>query len=102
TNREFIIARFLPFRAGHLLYTYLMYIRPFIDMLTREHQPHINECSPYFFRSRPDLNSPYWSTERLTNVVRRFTREVWGQDVTLRLLRQLCIGIADKHVREVS
>ncbi|KAH7190073.1 hypothetical protein DER44DRAFT_851671 [Fusarium oxysporum] len=102
TNREFIVARLLPFRAGHLLYMYLVYIRPFVDMLTREHQPHINECSPYLFRSRPDLDSSCWSTERLTSVVRRFTREVWGQGVTLRLLRQLCIGITDKHVREVS
>jgi hypothetical protein len=68
TNREFIIARFFPFRVGHLIYTYLVYIRPFVDMLAREHEPHVRECCPYFFRSKPDLNSQCWSTERLTKI----------------------------------
>ncbi|KNB16555.1 hypothetical protein FOXG_21706 [Fusarium oxysporum f. sp. lycopersici 4287] len=102
TNREFIVARFFPFQVGQLLYTYLVYIRPFVDMLAREHEPYTNECSPYFFRTRPNLDSQRWSTERLTRIVKRFTHEVWDQGVNLRLLRQLCIGITDRHVREVS
>uniref|UniRef100_A0A0D2XRY5 Uncharacterized protein n=2 Tax=Fusarium oxysporum (strain Fo5176) TaxID=660025 RepID=A0A0D2XRY5_FUSOF len=102
TNREFIVARFFPFQVGQLLYTYLVYIRPFVDMLAREHEPYTNECSPYFFRTRPNSDSQCWSTERLTRIVKRFTHEVWDQGVNLRLLRQLCIGITDRHVREVS
>ncbi|KAH6881152.1 hypothetical protein B0T10DRAFT_518867, partial [Thelonectria olida] len=102
TNREFIVARFFPAQIGRLTYIYLVYIRPLVDMLAREQHLHINDCSSYLFRKRPESDSPHWSTERLTNIVRRFTQDVWGQGITLRLLRQLCIGIADKHVREVS
>lgn len=36
TNREFIVARFLPVQTGHLLFKYLVYIRPFAEMLYRE------------------------------------------------------------------
>jgi hypothetical protein len=102
TNREFIVARFFPSQVGHLMYIHLVYIRPFVDLLAREQQPHVDACSPFLFRSRRESDSPHWSTERLTNIIRRFTREVWDQGITLRLLRQICIGIADKHVREVS
>ncbi|KAH7471991.1 hypothetical protein FOMA001_g13814 [Fusarium oxysporum f. sp. matthiolae] len=82
TNREFVVARFFPSQVGRLMYIYLVYIRPFVDMLAREQLPNIDGCSPFFFRSRPESDSPHWSTERLTKII--------------------CIGIADKHVREVS
>ena len=49
TNREFIVARFLPIQVGHIIYKYLVYIRPFVDMLAREQNPSLIECSPYFF-----------------------------------------------------
>ncbi|KAM5527056.1 hypothetical protein FOXYSP1_20568 [Fusarium oxysporum f. sp. phaseoli] len=102
TNREFVVARFFPSQVGHLMYTYLVYIRPFVDMLAREQLPNIDGCSSFFFRSQLESDSPHWCTERLTKIVRGFTRQVWDQGITLRLLRQICIGIADKHVREVS
>ncbi|KAK2684347.1 hypothetical protein QWA68_017017 [Fusarium oxysporum] len=102
TKREFVVARFFPSQVGHLMYTYLVYIRPFVDMLAREQLPNIDGCSSFFFRSQLESDSPHWCTERLTKIVRGFTRQVWDQGITLRLLRQICIGIADKHVREVS
>ncbi|EEA26623.1 hypothetical protein PMAA_015470 [Talaromyces marneffei ATCC 18224] len=36
TNREFFVVRFLPAQGGRLLYQYLVYIRPFIQMLKDE------------------------------------------------------------------
>jgi hypothetical protein len=33
TNREFNVACFLPVQVGHVLYKYLVYIRPLIEML---------------------------------------------------------------------
>jgi hypothetical protein len=35
-GREFIVARFLPTYAGHILFLYLVYIRPFAELLCRE------------------------------------------------------------------
>ncbi|MBE3049180.1 hypothetical protein IMZ48_43120 [Candidatus Bathyarchaeota archaeon] len=60
------------------------------------------ECSPYFFRSGVEPDSTPWATGRLTRSIKRFTGKVWGHPVTLQLMRQLCVGIAEKHVREVS
>lgn len=102
TNREFIVARFLPVQVGCFLFQYLVYIRPFVDLLVPEHYPYIKECSSYLFRSQPEISSPPWATERLTNSMQRFTGNAWGQRITVRLMRQVCIGIAEKHVREVS
>lgn len=39
TNREFYVARFLPVQPGHLLFKYLVYIRPVVDMLMPEQTP---------------------------------------------------------------
>ncbi|KAH7113381.1 hypothetical protein EDB81DRAFT_921859 [Dactylonectria macrodidyma] len=36
TNREFIVARFLPAEVAHLVYKYCVYIRPFMNLLDRE------------------------------------------------------------------
>ncbi|KAJ9634892.1 hypothetical protein H2199_008756 [Coniosporium tulheliwenetii] len=36
TNKEFNVARFLPARAGKILFYYLVYLRPFTEMLSRE------------------------------------------------------------------
>jgi len=35
TNREFYVVRYLPWVAGRLLFYYLVYIRPFTEMLKR-------------------------------------------------------------------
>lgn len=102
TNREFIVARFLPFEVSQILFNYLVYIRPLMDMLAREHFPRVDECSAYLFRSRTETSSQPWTTERLTGCIQRFSGHAWSQRVTLRLMRQLCIGVAEKHVREVS
>jgi hypothetical protein len=57
TNREFFVARFLPVQLGHLFYKYLVYIRPFIDMLARELGPLASDCSSYLFRSSREEGS---------------------------------------------
>lgn len=99
TNREFLVARFLPVQIGHLVFKYLVYIRPFVDLLIREQTFCSGECSPYLFRFRPDPGSPPWATSRLTSVMKRWTEKAWDQAVSLQILRQLCIGVAEKHDR---
>jgi hypothetical protein len=103
TNREFYVVRFLPNHVGHLLFKYLVYIRPFIDMLAREQTRSIEACSTYLFRAQTADHSEPWTTEHLSNVIRRYTRQAqaWGAGITLQTLRQLAVGISEKHVREV-
>ncbi|KAH8749809.1 hypothetical protein BGZ57DRAFT_1019545 [Hyaloscypha finlandica] len=83
TNREFNVVRFLPVQVGHILYKYLVYIRPFINMLHDE----------YFHASDFAAPSP---RQRLL-----FQSKHMGQPVSSRLFRQITIGIAEKHVLEV-
>ena len=59
--------------------------------------------STYLFRAQPADHSELWTTKQLSNVIRRYTRQAqaWGLGITLQMLRQLSVGISEKHVREV-
>jgi hypothetical protein len=105
TNREFNVIRFLPVRLGHSLYKYLVYIRPFVEMLQREQSSFPDSAvAPsqrrLLFRSGHALDKA-WDPSRLTAILKKATAEVWGQAVNAQLLRQLAIGITEKHVQEV-
>ncbi|OBT60212.1 hypothetical protein VE03_10258 [Pseudogymnoascus sp. 23342-1-I1] len=79
-NSEFYVVRFLPARLGHIMYKYLVYIRPFLSMLQRQRDSYFKEVVP---------------TRLLA------TTEVWGLPANSQLYRQLTIGITEKHVQEV-
>lgn len=104
TNREFIVVRFLPAEVAHLLYKYLAHIRRFVDLLERERgfsgQSAV-DSSPLLFRSGNAPTSKPWPTGRFNATLKDATKKVWGHAVNSRLLRQLCIGITEKHVQEI-
>ena len=101
TNKEFYVARFLPARLGATLCKYMACIRRLADMLRREHS-HVHQnhpprsCSLLFHSG----NLP-WKPLRITSILRKATIELWGYPVNAQLLRQIAIGITEKHVREV-
>ncbi|VTO87342.1 unnamed protein product [Fusarium graminearum] len=104
TNHEFVVARFLPAQLGYILYKYLVYIRPFINMLLRERGsqgPRRTDESPLLFREDATLICRSWQTGRLTAILKGATSLAWGQPINSRQFRQICIGITEKHVREV-
>ncbi|KAI5455742.1 hypothetical protein BGZ63DRAFT_137258 [Mariannaea sp. PMI_226] len=104
TNREFVVARFLSAQISHLLYKYLVYIRPLVDMLYRESCAGSQESiqySPLLFRAEMNPNSKPWPTGRFTSILKTATKKLWDFPVNSQLLRQLCIAISEKHVREV-
>ncbi|KAL6789470.1 hypothetical protein GGI42DRAFT_367014 [Trichoderma sp. SZMC 28013] len=103
TNREIIVVRFLPGEVGHLLYKYLVYIRRFANMLERERGfglQNMAENSPLLFRSQNAPTSKPWPTGRFNAILKDATLKTCGHAINSRLLRQLCIGITEKHVRE--
>lgn len=61
----------------------------------------VAEYSPLLFRTEMAVGAKPLSTLRLTSTIKRATQKVWGRPVNSQLLRQLCIGITEKHVREV-
>jgi hypothetical protein len=105
TNREVFVVRYLPARADRILYYYLPYIRPFVDMLERENRSHHMSVDPkskstLLFRSDQMPCRP-WNPARLTAILKTATSRVWGWPVTAQLYRQPSIAIPEKHVQEV-
>jgi hypothetical protein len=106
TNREFVVVRYLPVQVGHLLFKYLVYIRPLVEMIDRDNRracsmPNV-DYSPLLFRAeRGALGVKPLTTGQLTAIFKQATKQVWRRPVNSQLLRQLCIGITEKHVREV-
>lgn len=95
------MVRYLPARAGRVVYYYLVYIRPFVKMLQRERQDGFaaNSSTLLFFSAQtPDRP---WESHRLTAVLQRASSQVWGWPVNAQLCRQLTIAITEKHVKEV-
>ncbi|KAL6229242.1 hypothetical protein BDW75DRAFT_245912, partial [Aspergillus navahoensis] len=99
SRKEFIIARFLPPRAGRILFLYLVYIRPFAEMLCREQG--FQTCSEtgnqLLFWSL--LQRRAWTPKNFYHIITTATQKVWGQTANPRQYRQLSIGITEKHVR---
>ncbi|CAG1999049.1 unnamed protein product [Fusarium graminearum] len=80
-------ARFLPAQLGHILYKYLVYIRPFINMLHRERgSPESGQAteSHLLFREDATPTSRSWQTGRLTATMKTSTSLVWGQPINSR------------------
>ena len=104
-NNEFIVARFLPAEASQLVYKYLAVIRPFIDLIGRERNGDqadvISATSPLLFRAQIDFGSKPLDSAQVNRAFRQKIFSVWNEAVNSRTLRQLCIGITEKHVREV-
>ncbi|KZL78863.1 hypothetical protein CI238_13008 [Colletotrichum incanum] len=104
TNLEFYVARFLPQTVGQLLFRYLVYIRPFVDMLSREVFTTVRgSCTIYLFRRGPESIAEPWPPSRLSRLIKKASARVWGNEgVSTRLLRQLSVEITDKHVRHMG
>ncbi|KAK9443851.1 hypothetical protein VB005_02376 [Metarhizium brunneum] len=108
TNREYIVARFLPSGPSRVLYKYLAYIRPFVELLQRERKQSGLQsglegirASPLLFRSQIGFGSKAWSAGRFNDALKRETWKVWDKSINSQIMRQLRIGITEKHVREV-
>lgn len=102
TNREFYVVRFLPVRLGHVLFKYLVYIRPMVDLLRREQLGADRRAQQRLpTRLLFQNNGRPWPTSHLTDIVTKATLELWRQKINVRTYRQLAIAITEKHVREV-
>ncbi|KAH6604300.1 telomere-associated helicase [Trichoderma cornu-damae] len=83
TNREYNVTRFLPAGPSQVLYKYLAYIRPFVNLLQRERHQSGSEFSSetlnssrLMFQSQSGPSSKAWSTSRFNNALKRETQKV--------------------------
>ncbi|KFZ14298.1 hypothetical protein V501_03307, partial [Pseudogymnoascus sp. VKM F-4519 (FW-2642)] len=80
-NREFYVVRFLPARLSCVMYKYLVYIRPFLDMLQRERDSYYKDVVPtcLLFQSGRDFGWP-WGSARLTAILKKATADASSSD----------------------
>lgn len=99
TNQEFQVARYLPASDSLALATYLVYIRPFAEMVHRSCFDADRERS-LLFCSLQEPNKP-WAANRLTSVLRRLTQDVAGPPLGVRAYRQLSIAVTERHLAHI-
>jgi len=97
TNQEFQVARYLPRRESDLVLKYLVYIRPFIEMLDRECFGS-KKGRPLFFSSSNSPERP-WTVEVLTKALKKLSTAVCGTPFGVQVYRQLSIAVTEKHVK---
>ncbi|KAJ9413322.1 hypothetical protein FOXG_15071 [Fusarium oxysporum f. sp. lycopersici 4287] len=104
TNNEFQVARFFSPPVAHLLYRYLVYIRPVAYTILRKCFYHESTNTLLFAPiSRYSRNS-FWSTKTFSDELKRISRTVPSIpcEIGVQLYRQLSIAITEKHVREAT
>lgn len=111
TNHAFYVARFFPSVVGRLLYTYLVYVRPYVERLAvKAGQAHLSTgvvsmtstktTTPYLFADVRKEES-FWRTTILTNALKASSQ---GLEIpfTVQSYRQVVIGTIRKHVPLMS
>ena len=100
TNQEFQVARYLPLEDSRLFATYLVYVRPFAEMLHRVCYGRVQERRLLFSSSEsPDVP---WKVEVLTKALKGVAKEACGIAFGVQIYRQLSIAMTEKHVKPIS
>ena len=88
-----VVPRFLPWRVGQLLALYLIYVQPFMELLSVE-IGHGCGWSEYVWA---DDKGP-WETPKLTSILRQRTGEGIGHAMGTLDFRHAAVGIGRKYV----
>jgi hypothetical protein len=100
TNQEFQVARYLPPRVAELVAAYVVYVRPFANMLCRTCYGSEEERRLLFASwDRPRIP---WTAAFLTKAMKKLTGEVCGVQFGVQVYRQLSVAVTEKHVKSIS
>lgn len=100
TNQEFQVARYLPPSIAEIVAAYVVYVRPFADMLCRTCYG-FEEERRLLFASWDRPRVP-WTVVLLTRAMKKLTGEICGVQFGVQVYRQLSIAITEKHVKGIS
>lgn len=100
TNQEFQVARYLPNRESIALATYLIYIRPVVDLVYRSCFD-TDRDRKYLF-SCVENPATLWQISRFTGALKRLTQDVTGIGFGVQIYRQVSIAVTERHVRQIS
>lgn len=99
TNQEFQVARYLSREDSKPIITYLVYIRPFADMLSRVCYETACERR-LLFAPCTNWHKP-WNADFLSSALKKVTKEVCGVAFGVQIYRQLSVAITEKHVKQM-
>lgn len=99
TNREFHVARNLCHEDSALLARYLVYVRPFTDMLYRKCDG--RELDRRLLFAAPDNPDRPWKADVLTKALKSLTSSVCGTAFGVQIYRQLSIAITERHIKSI-
>jgi len=94
------VARFLPLGAAEILFTYLVYVVPFSDMLRRQCLQTTATPSTFLF-ANPFRPHETLATLVLTKALQSLSSNVMGTPIGVKTFRQLSIAITERHVKEL-
>jgi hypothetical protein len=93
TNYAFYVAQFFPPIVGRILYTYVVYVRPYVEHLAaRVHRQNQRPQNTYLFAD-PLKNEIFWNTKILTNALKRSSIPF-----TVKIYRHVAIGIIRRYI----
>ena len=100
TNQEFQVARYLPPSVAELVAAYIVYVRPFADMLRRTCYGFEEERRLLFASwDRPRIP---WTAAFLTKAMKKLTGEICSVQFGVQIYRQLSVAVTEKHVKSIS
>ncbi|KAJ9655925.1 hypothetical protein H2201_008698 [Coniosporium apollinis] len=102
TNKEFYVVRYLPAAAGKILFYYLVYIRPFTEMVKRQVKLSGWETRSSLLFCSDGSSRQLWKSQRLSAVLQRNGAGIFQKPFGVKLCRQLSISITEKHVQRAA
>ncbi len=99
TNQEFQVARYLSHEDSALLGRFLVYVRPFADMLYRKCNGREQDRRLLF--AAPDNFDRPWRADVLTRALKGLTTSVCGAAFGVQVYRQLSIAITERHIKSI-
>ncbi|KIV98742.1 uncharacterized protein PV09_09494 [Verruconis gallopava] len=100
TNKEFNVAWYLTPDASKILATYLIYVRPFTDILCRVCLQYQHEHCLLFVS--PEHPEKPWKVGVLTNALKTLSKAICGTSFRVQVYRQLSIAVTEKYIKQIS
>jgi hypothetical protein len=100
TNQEFQVARYLCPDDSILLAIYLIYVRPFADMLYRK--CHRREQDRRVLSAAADQPHRPWGADVLTKALKPLTLDICGAAFGVQVYRQVSIAVTERHIKSLS
>ena len=104
TNKSFFVVRYLPLQVGQMLFKYLVYVRPFVNLILRHQYGGAtlseNNKGALLFSNPQGTGSP-WRSEILSQALRDSSSHL-EMSFSISNYRQVVIAITKRHIRAIS